>query len=643
MELIRGDPRERRSATSSPSTRPTRAAGPTSRSGSRRPATGCVGGRAPRRLRRDRRREDPLRQRDGPHPDPGRRRRRHADRQPPASSAAAQVMAGEVDDHRRRRDRPAHLPARLHVHRHGRRARRASRAAGAGAARSAGRRSWWARSIRVDERDARSASPMASGSPTTTWSSRPARGSCPRTIEHFAAEAEHFYTAEAALELRQALDAFTGGRIVIGIAGMPYKCPPAPLEVAFLIEAELRERGLREQTELHFCSPIGRAFTIEIGQRDGHADPRAKGHRAPHVLQRRGDRSRAQGGPEPRGRGARLRPARSSCRPTRASSSSSTPGWRPHRAAGCRRTAHTLQVGGRPNVFALGDATDLPLSKAGSTAHFEAPVVTERIVAAIEGRELDRQARRLPRQGDVLLRDRRRQGHAAPVRLRAPAAAAQAEPALAPGQDRVQQDVLAHRSARAAYDMATKTVTARLDGDGLRLIARTGSGHTIVMDNAEGSSGPRPAELLMVALAGCTAMDVASILRKKRQAFCRYEVRVAGEQRDDPPPKSSRRSGSFMSSRRRRGGGGAQSRRAVRDEVLHCLGQSRGGCQRDPSCLRRARRRRRGALRRGRRHRPGESFGVSGHRATAQALTQVETLRRWSLACRAKPHSVRSS
>ena len=85
----------------------------------------------------------------------------------------------------------------------------------------------------------------------------------PEAIEHFTTEAHHFYTAEAALELRHALDAFTGGRIVIGIAGMPYKCPPAPLEVAFLIEAELRQRGLREASELHFCSPIGRAFTIE--------------------------------------------------------------------------------------------------------------------------------------------------------------------------------------------------------------------------------------------------------------------------------------------------------------------------------------------------------------------------------------------
>jgi len=84
--------------------------------------------------------------------------------------------------------------------------------------------------------------------------------------------------------------------------------------------------------------------------------------------------------------------------------------------------------------------------------------------------------------------------------------------------------------------MARKTVTARLDGAGLRFIAQTGSGHTIVMDNAEGDSGPRPAELLVVAQAGCTAMDVISILRKKREDVVRYEVWVVGEQRDEPPP-----------------------------------------------------------------------------------------------------------
>lgn len=84
--------------------------------------------------------------------------------------------------------------------------------------------------------------------------------------------------------------------------------------------------------------------------------------------------------------------------------------------------------------------------------------------------------------------------------------------------------------------MSTSTATAFLDGDGLRLVARTGSGHTIVMDNREGDTGARPAELLVVAQAGCTAMDVVSILRKKRQAFSRYEVRVVGTQRHDPAP-----------------------------------------------------------------------------------------------------------
>ena len=84
--------------------------------------------------------------------------------------------------------------------------------------------------------------------------------------------------------------------------------------------------------------------------------------------------------------------------------------------------------------------------------------------------------------------------------------------------------------------MTTRTAHARLDGEALRLIATTGSGHRIVMDDAGGDSGPRPAELLMVAQAGCTAMDVASILRKKRQPFRRYDVQVTGEQRDDRYP-----------------------------------------------------------------------------------------------------------
>jgi len=75
--------------------------------------------------------------------------------------------------------------------------------------------------------------------------------------------------------------------------------------------------------------------------------------------------------------------------------------------------------------------------------------------------------------------------------------------------------------------MSTKTATVTLAGE-MRLEARTGSGHTIVMDDGAGDRGARPSELLGVALGGCTALDVISILRKKRQAVTGYEVRVTG-------------------------------------------------------------------------------------------------------------------
>jgi sulfide:quinone oxidoreductase len=210
----------------------------------------------------------------------------------------------------------------------------------------------------------------------------------PEAIEHFAEEAHHFYSAEAAANLRAALDRFSGGRIVIGIAGMPYKCPPAPLEVSFLIESELRERGIRDRTTIDFCSPIGRAFTIESVSdmatpilaekgielhtffnveaidRDRKVVVSLEGEELPYDLlilvpPHKGQQFLIDSG---------LAPAPG--------------GWLP-------TDRETLSVGGRADVFALGDATDLPLSKAGSTAHFEAPVVAERIAAAVLGREPD--------------------------------------------------------------------------------------------------------------------------------------------------------------------------------------------------------------------------------------------------------------
>jgi sulfide:quinone oxidoreductase len=207
----------------------------------------------------------------------------------------------------------------------------------------------------------------------------------PEAIEHFETEAQHFYTAEAAAHLRTALDAFDGGRIVIGIAGMPYKCPPAPLEVAFLLEAELRERGIRGRTSIDFCSPIGRAFTIESVSEMATPFLEAKGielHTFFNVESIDPERKVVQsleGEELPYDLLILVPPHKGQQFLIDSGLAPAPGGWLP-------TDRHTLLVAGRPNVYALGDATDLPLSKAGSTAHFEAPVVAERIAAAVEGR-----------------------------------------------------------------------------------------------------------------------------------------------------------------------------------------------------------------------------------------------------------------
>jgi putative redox protein len=84
--------------------------------------------------------------------------------------------------------------------------------------------------------------------------------------------------------------------------------------------------------------------------------------------------------------------------------------------------------------------------------------------------------------------------------------------------------------------MTTRTASLALDGPALKFIATTGSGHTIVLDSADGDHGPRPAELVAVAAAACAAMDVISILRKKRQQVSRYEIKATAQQREDAHP-----------------------------------------------------------------------------------------------------------
>jgi putative redox protein len=74
-----------------------------------------------------------------------------------------------------------------------------------------------------------------------------------------------------------------------------------------------------------------------------------------------------------------------------------------------------------------------------------------------------------------------------------------------------------------------------VEGTGRQFVAESGTGHAFVMDDADGHSGPKPIEAALLALGGCTAFDVISILRKKRQKVTGYEIELHAEQNPEPP------------------------------------------------------------------------------------------------------------
>ena len=74
-----------------------------------------------------------------------------------------------------------------------------------------------------------------------------------------------------------------------------------------------------------------------------------------------------------------------------------------------------------------------------------------------------------------------------------------------------------------------------IPGAGRQFVAQSGTGHAFVMDDADGASGPKPIEFALLALGGCTAFDVISILRKKRQEVTAYSIELRGDQNSEPP------------------------------------------------------------------------------------------------------------
>lgn len=71
--------------------------------------------------------------------------------------------------------------------------------------------------------------------------------------------------------------------------------------------------------------------------------------------------------------------------------------------------------------------------------------------------------------------------------------------------------------------------------EGRQFVGQSGSGHNVVMDDAQGNTGAKPIELALLALGGCTAFDVIGILRKMRQRVTAYDIELLAEQCEEPP------------------------------------------------------------------------------------------------------------
>lgn len=205
-------------------------------------------------------------------------------------------------------------------------------------------------------------------------------------------EAGHnFYTLAGAESLRTALDAFSGGRLIVLTASHPYRCPAAPYEAAMLIENSLRRRGLREQTELRMFAaepgPMGVAGPEVSAAVRGLIEAKGIGYFPDHVIR--------EADPEQRrlhfGNGVDAVFDLLAFVP-------------PHRVPSVVQQAglaaeggyvavdkHTLETSWE-RVYALGDVAGIslshgkPLPKAGVFAHGQAEVVADNIAHAITGK-----------------------------------------------------------------------------------------------------------------------------------------------------------------------------------------------------------------------------------------------------------------
>jgi len=190
-----------------------------------------------------------------------------------------------------------------------------------------------------------------------------------------------FYTYDGAVALAKALRRFEGGRLVVHIVDMPIKCPVAPLEFTFLADAYFRSRGMRDRVELVYATPLPGAFTKPIASKHLGAmlEERKISLETDFLVERIDGKTLVSYDERdidfdllvtvPLNMGAEF-VARSGL----GNELNLVPVDR-----------HTLLSKAYPNIFALGDASDIPASKAGSVAHFSVEIFTDNFVQHVRG------------------------------------------------------------------------------------------------------------------------------------------------------------------------------------------------------------------------------------------------------------------
>ncbi len=198
----------------------------------------------------------------------------------------------------------------------------------------------------------------------------------------------NFYDLEGAGRLEPALAAFEGGKLVVNIVDLPVKCPVAPLEFCFLADWFFTERGIRDRVELTYVTPLDAAFTKPVAAATLAGMLEEKGIELVTEFNTG----------EVDGEGGRLVSYDDREVPFDLAVVVPLHSGQDYvgRSEGLGDDLHfvptdpsTLQSTARPNVFAIGDATAIPASKAGSVTHFEGEILVENVARFLAGEELD--------------------------------------------------------------------------------------------------------------------------------------------------------------------------------------------------------------------------------------------------------------